>query len=140
MFNNKKNIKSDSAANDNFSANTIQNSTTIEGHIKSEGSIRIDGVLNGSITTKGKLVVGKTGIITGDVSCQNASIEGTVEGKMEVLELLDLKATAKIEGDIYTSKLVVEPGAVFNGACRMDSNASKAKLREKTNVEHKQAV
>jgi len=140
MFNNSKSIKSNSVVNDNFSANTIQTGTSIEGHIISDGSIRIDGILHGSLTTKGKLVIGKTGVITGDVVCQNASIEGKVEGKVEVEEMLDLKGTAFINGDIFTSKLVVEPGAVFNGNCKMDSRGNKTSIGGKTNFEQKQAV
>lgn len=141
MFNkSNKNTKSTGVLNDNFSANTIQNGTSIEGHIKSEGSIRIDGVLNGSITTKAKLVIGKTGVITGDVFCENASIEGKVEGKIQVQDLIDLKSTAVITGDIFMSKLVVEPGAIINGRCNMDSKSNKSNLSGKGSFEHKKAV
>lgn len=140
MFNNSKSVKSNSALNDNFSANTIQTGTSIDGNIITDGSIRIDGILNGSMTTKGKLVIGKTGVITGDVICQNASIEGKVDGRMDIEEMLDLKATAVINGDIFTSKLVVEPGAVFNGNCKMDSRSNKSIIGGKANFEQKQAV
>lgn len=139
MFNKKETINN-ASVNDNFSANTIQTGTVIEGHIKSEGSIRIDGVLNGSIITKAKLVIGKTGIITGDIHCENASIEGKVEGKIEVVDLLDLKSTAIITGDIYMAKLVVAPGALINGSCNMDSKSNKSSLSGKGSFEHKQAV
>lgn len=141
MFNkNNKNTKSNNAVNDNFSANTIQTGTVIEGQIKSEGSIRIDGILNGSIITKAKLVIGQTGVITGDVICENASIEGKVEGKIEVKELLDLKSTAVVTGDIYMSKLVVAPGALINGSCNMDTKSNKSSLSGKGSFEHKKAV
>ncbi|MGB0885193.1 MAG: bactofilin family protein [Chitinophagales bacterium] len=141
MFNSKKDQHTSNSGNDNFSANTIQTGTSIEGHIKSDGSIRIDGILNGSISTKAKLVIGKTGIITGDVHCENASIEGRVEGKLQVQNLLDLKSTALINGDIFTAKLVVSPGAVFNGTCKMDKNLKSANLSgKKGNFEHKKAV
>ena len=51
----------------------------------------------------------------GNITAQNANIEGEVKGKIEISELLVLKAAAIINGDIVTGKLVVEPGAVFNG-------------------------
>lgn len=141
MFNSNKTTKTTSSQNDNFSANTIQTGTVIEGHIKSEGSIRIDGVLNGSITTKAKLVIGKTGVITGDIYCENASIEGKVDGKIEVNDLLDLKSSAIITGDMYMAKLVVEPGALMNGSCNMDSKSKKSGLSgSKGSFEHKKAV
>ncbi len=99
--------------------NRIVEGTVIEGEIRSESSIRIDGKVLGATTTKGKLVVGVSGIIDGEVVCQNADIEGTVTGRIICTELLTLKSTAKITGDINTTKLAVEPGAVFNGQCNM---------------------
>lgn len=99
--------------------NRIVEGTTIEGEIKSKSNIRIDGVLKGSILTKGRLVVGASGIIEGEVACQNSDIEGVLLGKITVNELLSLKATAKITGDIITNKLAIEPGANFSGTVSM---------------------
>lgn len=99
--------------------NRIVEGTIIEGEIRSESSIRIDGKVLGATTTKGKLVVGANGIIDGEVICMNADIEGVVTGRITCTELLTLKSTARVNGDILTSKLAVEPGAVFNGQCNM---------------------
>jgi cytoskeletal protein CcmA (bactofilin family) len=118
MFGDNKDKKS-VASQDNFSANTIQSGTIIKGEVNSEGNIRIDGKLEGSLDTQGKLVVGNSGVITGDVNCQHANIEGRIEGKLEVNEMLILKRTAVIKGDITTRRLVVEEGAVFNGNIAM---------------------
>lgn len=137
---NKTTKKTGTVSNDNFSANTIQNGTEIEGKINSQGSIRIDGKLVGSITTKAKLVIGKTGVILGDIFCQNASIEGRVEGKINVQGLLDLKSTGVISGDIITNKLVVEEGARFEGKCSMGSGTQKASISGKETYNHKKAV
>ena len=99
--------------------NQIKTGTSIDGDIKSNGDIRIDGTLNGTLDAKGRVVIGATGIITGDVICQNAEILGTVKGTVTVTELLSLKASAKINGDIVTGKLSIEPGAAFSGSCSM---------------------
>ncbi len=104
---------------DSQSVNLIGTGTTIEGDIKSNGDVRIDGNLNGSIVTKGKLVIGPTGSIEGEVTCQNADISGAIKGKLTVHELLSLKSNAKITGDIVTNKLSIEPGANFSGSCSM---------------------
>ncbi len=101
------------------SVNIIGAGTVIEGDIKSDGDIRIDGTLNGSLNTKGKLVLGTTGMVDGEVSCRNADISGTINGKIKVAELLSLKATSKLTGDITTNKLNIEPGANFSGLCAM---------------------
>ena len=99
--------------------NRIVDGTSIEGTISSESNIRIDGVVKGVISTKGRLVVGVTGVIEGDVICQNAEVEGKIIGSMKVGELLSLKSTAKIEGDVTTDKLSIEPGAIFTVTCSM---------------------
>ena len=101
------------------SINLISAGTVIEGDIKSEGDVRIDGTVNGAIVTKGKLVVGVTGVVKGEIVCKTADISGTVKGKTSVSELLSLSATAKLFGDIMSNKLAVEPGATFTGTCSM---------------------
>lgn len=101
------------------SVNIIGAGTTIEGDIKSDGDVRIDGTLNGSLNIKGKLVLGTTGMVDGEVACQNGDISGTITGKIKVGELLSLKATSKLMGDIITNKLSIEPGANFSGSCAM---------------------
>ncbi|MBP7808599.1 MAG: polymer-forming cytoskeletal protein [Bacteroidia bacterium] len=99
--------------------NLIGLGTQIIGDIISAGDVRIDGSLNGNIKLNGRLVVGPNGKIEGNVICQNADISGEVKGTVEVVEMLALKATAKILGDMITGKLSIEPGAVFTGSCNM---------------------
>lgn len=101
------------------SINLIGSGTVIEGDIRSNGDIRIDGTVIGNVLTKAKVVVGSTGIIEGDVNCQNTDVSGTVKGKLTVSELTFLKSSASITGDILTGKLIVEVGASFSGSCNM---------------------
>lgn len=106
------------------SINLIGNGTTIKGEIKSNGDIRIDGTLVGQVYSKGKIVVGNTGVIEGEIYCQNADFSGNIKAKVEVSELLTLKATSRLTGEIVTNKLAIEPGARFTGTCTMDKNTS----------------
>lgn len=99
--------------------NLIGSGTTINGDIQSSGDVRIDGTLTGNITLNGRLVIGPNGKIEGNVICQNADISGEIKGKVQIAEMLSLKATAKILGDIATGKISIEPGAVFTGTCNM---------------------
>jgi cytoskeletal protein CcmA (bactofilin family) len=108
---------------ENHTINLIGNGTTIEGNITSNGDIRIDGNLKGNLFTKGKLILGDTGKINGEVHCKNFEIEGSLEGKIFVNELLSLRAKSKILGDITTSKLAIEPGAIFTGKCDMSGSS-----------------
>lgn len=104
---------------DNNTINLISNGTDITGDIKSNGDIRIDGTLRGNLNTKGKVVIGPTGKVSGEVICKNSEVSGIVEGKIMVGQLLNLKASSKILGDIATVKLSIEPGAIFSGYCKM---------------------
>ena len=113
-MNNNRNNTSDSGA-----LNIVGAGTSIEGDIISSGDIRIDGSLKGTVKTRGKLVVGPSGNIEGEAYCQNADISGSIRGKVNVTELLSLKGTAKLSGEISTGKLSIEPGADFSGSCSM---------------------
>jgi cytoskeletal protein CcmA (bactofilin family) len=99
--------------------NKIAQGTCLKGDIESEGSFRVEGVLQGNLNLKGKVVIGETGIINGEVNCENADIEGTFDGKLKVNSCLNLKTTAKISGEVITDQLVVEAGATFNATCQM---------------------
>lgn len=105
--------------------NLIGQGTEITGDITCSGDLRIDGILTGNITSRGKVVVGETGKIKGEIACKNSDISGFIEGKITVAELLSLKATAKITGDIITSKLAIEPGSRFTGYCNMSAESEK---------------
>jgi cytoskeletal protein CcmA (bactofilin family) len=118
--------------------NMIGAGTVITGDIKSKGDIRVDGSLNGSIETEGKVVVGQGGIVEGDVVCKDADIAGVLKAKISVSQLLSLKSSAKLNGDIITNKLSIEPGASFTGSCSMGAvikdikDGDKSEKREKT--------
>ncbi|RFS25137.1 polymer-forming cytoskeletal protein [Chitinophaga silvatica] len=100
--------------------NIIGTGTTIQGDIVCEGDIRIDGQVNGLVSTKAKIVVGPEGDIIGDLVCQSADILGKVTGIIKVEELLFLKGNALVKGDVYTAHFEMEPTAKFNGRCYMD--------------------
>lgn len=99
--------------------NMIKSGTEISGDIKCTGDIRIDGKLTGSLETEGRVVVGESGRIDGDIVCKNADLSGTIKAKIVVHELLSLKSACNLEGEISTNKLHIEPGAIFTGNCRM---------------------
>ena len=99
--------------------NRIAQGTTFVGDIVSEGGFRIDGTIQGTIKTPGKIVVGKSGIINGTLEGTNADFEGHFSGKMKLSGVLSLKSSAFIEGEIEIGKLAVEPGATFNAVCSM---------------------
>lgn len=113
------------------SINLIGNGTVIEGEIRSSGDLRVDGLVKGAVHSKSKIVVGSTGKIEGDIFCQNADVSGAVRGKTTVADMLFLKSTAVINGDIQTGKLVVEVGATFTGNCNMGPLVKDLKQSDK---------
>lgn len=137
MFGNKKEKKVQDLTKEQ---NKIAQGTTFKGDIDSKGSFRIEGKVEGSITTAGKVVVGKTGLVEGTIQCEYADIEGKLIGEITVNSLLTLKASAIIEGKVVTDKLAVEPGAVFNATCKMKGavkslNEEKGKQKQNTRKE-----
>ena len=118
--------------------NRIAEGTQLNGDLVSDSDIRIDGTLIGNITLKGKLVVGPNGYVEGNIKCQNMDIEGKFLGKLEVIELLNIKSTSVIKGEVIAGKLGVEPGASFTATCSMKGSIkninekNESKSQEKT--------
>lgn len=106
------------------SVNMISNTTRINGDIEINGDFRIDGILNGNIKCSGKLVVGSTSTIHGNIECKNAEISGIILGNVKITELVIFKSTSSITGDIITSKLIVESGAMLISNCDMSIKVS----------------
>ena len=115
--------------------NRIVEGTIINGNIVSPTDIRLDGHLIGNLQSKGKLVVGPTGNIKGDVICKNADIEGYFEGRIQVQEILSIKSKAHIKGDVICGKLSVEPGAEFSATCAMKPQTKNTITDEKSEQE-----
>lgn len=118
--------------------NNIVAGTMIKGDITADGDFRIDGVLVGSINCKGKIVIGQTGSIEGNIVCQNADISGKIKAQVQVEQLLILKSTAELHGDVTTDKISIEPGAKFSGSCDMDGGLLK-KNRPNPIIENEQS-
>jgi cytoskeletal protein CcmA (bactofilin family) len=99
--------------------NVLGKATVLKGEINSQGDFRIDGALEGKITTTGRLILGKDAKVTGEIQCAHADVEGTISGNLQCSGTLTLKSTSRIEGDVVVDKLAIEPGAIFNATCSM---------------------
>lgn len=107
--------------------NRIVEGTKIIGDLISESNLRIDGEVQGNVSTSSKVVIGENGYIHGNLNCQEADVEGKIEGKLSIEGLLVLREQAKIFGDIFTGKLHIEEGAYFLGSCKMQGESKLAK-------------
>ncbi len=119
----------------------IESTTKFKGDIVSKADFRIDGELDGTIKTKGKLIIGKNGKLNGKIYCNAADIEGIVKGSLKVTNTLSLKSSSIIEGDVFIGKLIVEAGATFNANCSMISAKENAvkKISKYSNPHEKTA-
>ncbi len=99
--------------------NAITAESKIIGTIVVNNDIRIDGTVEGDIQCRGKVVIGEKGFVHGNIQCTNAEVQGRIEGKVEALQTLALRASANIQGDVVTQSLIVEPNAIFCGTCQM---------------------
>lgn len=102
--------------------NRLLADTSFTGDISSKSDFRIDGIVIGNLNIEGRLVVGKSARIEGEIKCTNADIEGKVQGTVWVQDMLSLRSSAEISGSVVVKRLLVEPGAVLNMDCKMDVN------------------
>ena len=120
MFKNKTNNQEyKSGKSRTMERNVIAKNSTFVGEITSDGDFRVDGILEGTLKTKGKVIIGVDGFIKGTIEATNAEIEGKFSGQLSIANILTIKATANISGDIVVGKLSIEPGATFNASCSM---------------------
>jgi cytoskeletal protein CcmA (bactofilin family) len=121
----RKEFFGSSSVNETYDkVNLILTGTEITGDFVSNSNVLIEGEINGNVSCSGKVQIGTTGKIKGNLVCVNADIEGSLDGELTIENLLILRSTARIKGDIQTLKLNIEEGAFFEGACVMKSPVS----------------
>ena len=107
--------------------NVIAQGTQLQGNMVTASDCRIDGILRGNIESKSKIIVGRSGVIEGNIKCTSIEIEGTVKVEsLLVTEMISLKSTANMIGNIETGKIAIEPGAEFSGNCKMRNSRPTA--------------
>ena len=115
--------------------NVIVEGSKIVGDFIAESNVRIDGEIQGNVSSSAKIVIGRTGIINGNLVCADSDVEGKIEGILKVENLLTLRSTAKVTGEITTAKIQIEEGAEFSGNCKMSNfSASTTTSRAKENT------
>ncbi|MCY7327184.1 MAG: polymer-forming cytoskeletal protein [Saprospiraceae bacterium] len=130
MFGNTKNseeIKTPSVAG---ALNALVKGTLVEGTVRCDSDLRVDGTIKGKLTCKSKVIIGPTGVVEGEIECQNAVIEGRFKGVLTVSELLNVRETAEMDGEIVTNKLLVQSGARFNVSCKMEVGKTNGAVKD----------
>ena len=92
---------------------------TFKGEVQIQGIFRVEGEFDGTVRTPEQLVVGKTGLVRGDIQEKNAIIGGKVIGNITAETKIELQSGSHVEGDIRTRRLVIDEGVFFEGNCSM---------------------
>ncbi len=121
------------------SLNTLVQGTLVEGTVTSESDIRVDGTIKGKLICDAKVIIGPAGFVDGEINCKNAVLEGKFQGVLHVSELLNIRESANVSGEVRTNKLIVQSGAAFNVNCTMDSNIKKTPLTSTSSAPLKKA-
>jgi cytoskeletal protein CcmA (bactofilin family) len=91
----------------------------VTGDLRSDGTIRIEGQVKGTIHAGKAVVVGKDGVVEGDITTQDAVLSGRVVGTVAAGSRLEIQASARIEGEIHARRVQLDEGAVLNGRILM---------------------
>jgi len=109
--------------------NRICGGTEIQGDTTTQHDIRIDGKYEGNVKCAGKLIIGETGVFKGSIQCKQLDVWGHLSGTVEVLDVVSFKLGAIFDGELSTSKLMMDLGVVFNGSCTMKREEKQVKAQ-----------
>lgn len=112
------------AATNESSVSTIAGDMKITGDVTTAGVIRIEGTVEGSVKGARQVLIGRQGMVKGDVSAREAIVGGRIEGSVTVSERVEVQGTAFINGDLFAKSMLVQEGGRINGAIRMEETAS----------------
>ena len=104
----------------NGETTVIGDGTVMDGNLKSNSSVRVDGTVNGDVTTESFVIVGTSGKVQGNIKASDVNIAGEVNGNVRNSGKIELAGKGKLVGDIQTASLAIEESAVFQGSCTME--------------------
>jgi cytoskeletal protein CcmA (bactofilin family) len=125
MFGKDSDMPAPNVGGDNRSTSILAQGCRFKGQIEIQGIFRVEGNFEGGISTPEQLVVGKTGVVEGEIKVKNAIIGGKVSGNITAENKIELQSGSHVEGDIRTRRLVIDEGVFFEGNCSM-GNKPKA--------------
>lgn len=99
----------------------------IVGDCSSDGTIRVEGKVEGSVNAGKSVVVGKDGIVKGNISTQDAIVAGTVDGSVTAESRVELQATCRVQGDIRSRRVKLDEGGQVDGQLHMGASATDSK-------------
>lgn len=112
----------------------LDQGTNITGELQFSNTLRIDGNFHGSITSSDTLIIGEHAVVHADIKVGEIEIHGQVFGNVEVKRRAEISSTGRLRGDLQTSILIVQAGAVLDGKSHMAADQPNRSLRESTRM------
>jgi cytoskeletal protein CcmA (bactofilin family) len=129
----RKSLEHPDSESANEEINTvIGRGAVIEGTFTVQSSVRIDGKVRGPVEVGGLLILGSGGEIDGEVRARDAIIGGTIKNKILASSRVTLEPESVVQGEVNTSRLVIEEGATFEGKCVVGHNGKSLALPERS--------
>lgn len=123
----------------NADLNTILGKGTVfEGNIRVEHSLRVDGMVKGDVNTTDTLVIGKDGQVIGNIKVKSLILGGKLKGNARVSDIIVLESKSEFNGEMITTKLIIDEGAIFDGKCSMgqaDENPAEENIQDNMSSE-----
>jgi cytoskeletal protein CcmA (bactofilin family) len=92
-----------------------------KGTFEGAGTVRIESEVEGTIKGADNVVVGKTGVVRGEIHAKQVVVTGRVEGRIVASEKLELQSDSHVQADIHSPRLIISEGVFFEGNCKMRS-------------------
>ena len=118
--------RSGNSASPQSTISIIASGMKVVGDCETDGTIRIEGSVEGTVRAGKAVVVGKEGIVRGDITTQDAVVSGTVLGTLLIESRLELQATCRVDGDVRARRMQFEEGAILNGTVHMGEVSARA--------------
>ena len=122
--------RSTTPVNSDATLSVIAYGSTVNGDMECSGVLKIEGTVEGTIRGARQVLLGRQGVVKGDIETREAVIGGQVEGSILALERVEIQGTAAVVGNVHTKTIVIREGGQINGTVRMDE--SPAPLRDQS--------
>jgi cytoskeletal protein CcmA (bactofilin family) len=94
------------------------------GELNIKGELRVEGIINGPVNAD-SVIFGQAARVKGEITAKRIIVEGKVEGNLRAEEIVEIKSTGKVFGEIFTNKISIMGGGVINGRVEMKADESK---------------
>lgn len=109
-----------------FSVSVIGPGVTVDGDVTARGELRIEGTVQGTIRSRGPVIIAAGGAVEGEVDAELVVVAGALDGRITASQMTRLESTARVTADVASPTMAIEDGASFEGAVDMGRSVGDA--------------